>query len=257
MSIHSKRFFSFGCSFTKYRWPTWADLIGENFPLYFNYGRAGAGNFYIFNSLIEAGQRHSFQKDDTIIIQWSFVGREDRYINNKWVGMGCMVHGYPEDYIEKYFDFKGFLIRDLSLIKASKSYLESIGCRHIFISMLPINSVNNYNIDIDCNFNEILELYKDVLDEFRPSFIEILGDFSKRRPIKINNCLIDDDHPIPSEHFNYCQKILPEFKVNEDRPLYYDNFLATIYNNPRYHEHHDLLGHAWPISNPSQKILRF
>ena len=46
-----KRLFVFGCSFTQYRWPTWADIIAKDNPHleYFNTANSGAGNLYIFN----------------------------------------------------------------------------------------------------------------------------------------------------------------------------------------------------------------
>ena len=44
-----KRVFAFGCSFTCYRWPTWADLIGKQCEgaEFRNYGKSGAGNLFI------------------------------------------------------------------------------------------------------------------------------------------------------------------------------------------------------------------
>jgi hypothetical protein len=32
----NKRLYTFGCSFTKYKWPTWADFIGNQFEIYEN-----------------------------------------------------------------------------------------------------------------------------------------------------------------------------------------------------------------------------
>ena len=47
-----KRLFTFGCSVTEFIWPTWADILGREFDYYENWGRVGAGNLYIFNSII-------------------------------------------------------------------------------------------------------------------------------------------------------------------------------------------------------------
>lgn len=33
------RLFTFGCSFTKFFWPTWADILGQEFDYYENWGR--------------------------------------------------------------------------------------------------------------------------------------------------------------------------------------------------------------------------
>ena len=47
-----KRFFAFGCSFTNYYWPTWADIIGQDSNFYENWAQPGAGNHFIFNSIM-------------------------------------------------------------------------------------------------------------------------------------------------------------------------------------------------------------
>ena len=78
------RLFVFGCSWTNYLWPTWADILGRQFDYYENWGGPGSGNTLIFNRIIEAGTRHQFTPDDTIIIQWSGLTRSDGYKNGKW-----------------------------------------------------------------------------------------------------------------------------------------------------------------------------
>jgi hypothetical protein len=44
------RLFTFGCSFTNYRWSTWADCLAPEFDYFENWGQSGGGNHYIFNS---------------------------------------------------------------------------------------------------------------------------------------------------------------------------------------------------------------
>jgi hypothetical protein len=55
-----RRLFAFGCSFTNYRWSTWADCLAPEFDYFENWGQAGAGNHYIFNSVMECDQRNHF-----------------------------------------------------------------------------------------------------------------------------------------------------------------------------------------------------
>ena len=40
----NKRLFTFGCSFTKWSWPTWNDYIGLSFDEYYNFACGGADN---------------------------------------------------------------------------------------------------------------------------------------------------------------------------------------------------------------------
>jgi hypothetical protein len=38
-----QRLFTFGCSFTKNNYPTWADIAGTQFSYYQNWAQPGAG----------------------------------------------------------------------------------------------------------------------------------------------------------------------------------------------------------------------
>ena len=78
------RLFTFGCSFTQYLWPTWANVLGREFAHFENWGRMAAGNQFIFNSLIECHLKKQLGPNDTVGIMWTNVFREDRYVNNQW-----------------------------------------------------------------------------------------------------------------------------------------------------------------------------
>jgi hypothetical protein len=45
-------------------WPTWADIISSEVKESYNYGRCAAGNFFIYQSLIEAIIRHKIDKNE-------------------------------------------------------------------------------------------------------------------------------------------------------------------------------------------------
>jgi hypothetical protein len=72
------RLFTFGCSFTNYRWSTWADCLAPEFDEFKNWGQSGAGNPYIFNSVMEADQQYIFNSTDTVVVCWTNIMREDR-----------------------------------------------------------------------------------------------------------------------------------------------------------------------------------
>jgi hypothetical protein len=126
-----KRFFAFGCSFTNYKWPTWADIIGHDIPVYENWGEPGAGNHFIFNSFIEANTRYTFTKDDLVIIMWSFSEREDRYLKNKWQHdtVDSIEKTYGTKWVKQFYqDGRSFLIRDLAYIQAVQTILKNAEC---------------------------------------------------------------------------------------------------------------------------------
>jgi hypothetical protein len=70
-----KRFFAFGCSFTCYIWPTWADVVSKEMPQakFYNLGKTGAGNLCISSKVAEANNRFKFTdkvRCNEKIIKW-------------------------------------------------------------------------------------------------------------------------------------------------------------------------------------------
>lgn len=127
------RLFTFGCSFTSWCWPTWADILGSQFAYYENWGQSGAGNLFISNSVTECSLRNKLTPNDTVIVMWSTVNREDQYFNHTWNLRGPDVT-YPN------FDSRGYLINNLSLIKNTKHLLDSSGVNYRFYSLVPFFS---------------------------------------------------------------------------------------------------------------------
>ena len=78
------RLFTFGCSLTSYKWPTWADILGREYDYFENWGSCGVGNQYIFNSLIEAVITRQITSEDTVMIMWTNFSRWDYYQDRRW-----------------------------------------------------------------------------------------------------------------------------------------------------------------------------
>lgn len=174
----SQRLFTFGCSFTQYKWPTWADILGQQFNHYENWGRVGAGNQFIFNSLIECQLKNQLTQTDTVGIMWTNVAREDRYVNNEWVIPGNIYTQttYSQDFIKKFCDIRGYYIRDLATIHATKLLLDHIGCQYFFLSMVPVLNHLQYDNVTDTNevCDDLLPYYQETLDIVHPSIFEVV-----------------------------------------------------------------------------------
>jgi len=171
----SGRFFAFGCSGARYIWPTWADIVGKDYAEYQNWGKVGAGNPFMFYSLIECNQRNQFTPDDTVIIQWTFTSREDRYVDKLggWIGAG-EIHNqslYSTDFVKKFACDEGYLIRDLSLIQAAKDLLEKWGVQYEFIQAFKIESLRETDELIK---SPALELYADTVSTIKPGSTNVL-----------------------------------------------------------------------------------
>lgn len=249
----NRRFFAFGCSFTAYGWPTWADLVGTHFPdRYYNYGRSGAGNFYIFQRFMQACTAHTFNKDDLVIVQWTGTMREDRYIGDKWITPGGLWNYYPEDYIKKYVSERGFLIRDLLLITAVKRILDSIGCEYYFTSIGAMANKNELWLEGIEDVDDLVESYKDTLSMFKPSYIDILGTGYYPRIVGGGNIEITDAHPVPGEHQLYIEKVLPQW-APDDRQLgnKLDKLLANV-----WHTNYKGWDYHWPLDRGFEQIIK-
>ena len=86
------RLLTFGCSFTDYAWPTWADIMAADLGCdYENWAIGGGGNQQIARRLMYRLAEQSLQPDDWIMVQWTSLSREDRYIGS-WRAQGSVAH---------------------------------------------------------------------------------------------------------------------------------------------------------------------
>lgn len=214
------RLFAFGCSFTKYRWMTWADILGTQYNEYYNWGQSGAGNLYIFNSIMEADQRYQFTANDTVIVCWTDIMREDRYVGSRWLTLGNIGLNkiYTKEFIADLACERGNLIRDIALIKGAKDLLCSRdGLTWKFISMCPLTQPSPWDErKIACH--DVVNLYQDILNNIHTSFLEVLGHqyWEKDKELRYYN--IEgrlDYHPTTQEHLRYLNVVLPNWVTNQ------------------------------------------
>lgn len=184
-----RRLFTFGCSFTRYKWPTWADIVGTGFDLHQNWGLRGAGNNYIANSVIECDLTQKFTSDDTVIVQWSSVTREDRYVNGSWIVAGNVLGSeqpiYDRKFVDKMIDIRGCYVRDLAFITMIKKYLKNCGVNAVYISMSDLDdpdlqeTYQTLSREITDKKSDILDLllhHRDSIREIRSSITRVIFD---------------------------------------------------------------------------------
>ena len=249
-----KRLFTFGCSFTQYYWPTWADILGREFDYFENWGQCGGGNQFIFNSLIECNTRHKFTSSDTVIVMVTSVAREDRYINDNWVTPGNLLTQsfYTDGYVKKIFCDRGFLIRDIATISAIFNLLKSCGVNYEVLSMMPLIQIDQYNKNNNNGpiIADILTLYNDTLQNIKPSVYETIfnGNWGSKSSEFLSPNVIErvykntyaneyyqwlhgnrnlarpDSHPTPQEHLDYIEKILPYYAISTKTRTWINNY---------------------------------
>lgn len=147
ISIFMKRLFTFGCSYTYYMWPTWADLLSVEYDYYENWAQSGLGNRAIAERLSECHVKNNFTKDDTVIIQWSTHLRYDWHNEQFITGQynGWQTHGnafsgvnalnYDNKWYHRFFSERSWAMHTLNHIILSIGLLESTGCNWKMTSM--------------------------------------------------------------------------------------------------------------------------
>jgi hypothetical protein len=264
-----KRFFAFGCSYTNYYWPTWADIIGQDVDFYENWGSIGSGNHYIFNSIIEAHVRHNFTKDDLVMIGWTSKEREDRYVNNKWASTTSrrFEEVYGRDWLKNFgFDQRSFLIRDFAYIKATHALLKSLDCDWCSMCMLPIFSpdiikipfikdrllskeekLNKWIKILDDIYQggpvpkfidnyDVVELYQSVLSDIDVNYESIM-----HKTKYIHKAPNDDLHPTPLEALTFLDSAWPTNNISDEARNYAKNWNSKIFELPKINS---------PVHNP-------
>jgi len=221
-----RRLFTFGCSFTEYAWPTWADILSKDYDFFLNYGKSGAGNMYISAAVAEASIANNFNKDDTVAVMWTNCTREDRYLNNGWQSYGNIYtakkpYELSEDWITKYITPRGCYVRDFANIHLTKKLLDSIGCKYIMFKMVDFESWDQYTNAKTENIKDILEHYKETILAVKLSVHKTVFNYNWycKNPWKIIGAdQRPDAHPTPKEHLEYLKLVLdyqPSGAVND------------------------------------------
>lgn len=208
-----KRLFAFGCSFTNYYWMSWPQIVAAELQAeLYNYGRLGAGNHYIFNHVMQADAVYNFTPDDLVIVCWTNVYREDRYVFDKWHVTGNISTSniYDQSWVEKWVDPRGCSVRDFAMIKSVDSMLAGKNCNYKFFSMCNIvDQYDQFLTEQNYDNRSVYEVFETSLNKIATSFFETCwnNDIENKRQKDfdlIGNYI--DGHPSPLEHLEYIEK---------------------------------------------------
>lgn len=152
-----RRLFVFGCSYTFFMWPTWADLLSVEYDHYENWAWVGLGNRAIAERVAEAHAKHNFTKDDTVIVQWSTTLRYDWHneqaINSEpgWQTNGNAfspknIKFYDDMWYRRFFSERSWVMHTLNHIVSTQGLLESTGCTW---RMTSIGDIRHLGTDLD------------------------------------------------------------------------------------------------------------
>ena len=225
------RIFTFGCSFTNYEWPTWADIIIFNNDGY-NMGVSGSGNESMLYRIMEADRKFNFTKEDQIIVMFTTPIRWDLITGDNPIFLGYGQVTNVEEFSKyegKLYTIEGLCYKSYYSIIAIKNYLENKNINYLFGSILDIfEDVDNYFKIVDVG-NELRDLMKYIKDEVNFELPNVY-DFLKENEIVKNKTWgitkkwdgYNDYHPRPHQYFKYVKNYISP-KLNIDLKITIDD----------------------------------
>lgn len=214
-----KRLFVVGCSFTKYHWPTWADMLGKEYDQFENWGNSGYGNRAIAERLSELVVSRNITADDTIIVQWSDYHRFDVHSTklfplSGWNGGGNVLLNpeYSEQWRNHWWKEDSYMMHTFNFINLATALLETLPCTWYMLSMTDLKSP----IDQFSHLSKYKKVF--VKDKWLPPikdfFLNGHGysklELKNEEYFNNHNKVIDytDPHPTPIAHFDYLNTYL-------------------------------------------------
>ncbi len=190
-----KRLFTFGCSFTNYIWPTWADILGLEYDHYENWGWGSGSNEFIMYSLSEMLAKNTITQNDTIIVYWTSFNRLSKFNNNKW--------NHNVNYNMPESEEIPAVVSNITIINLVKELLDRAGCKYHFLSLMNINDKNHWYLSKK-NYNspaikEIRSTYKSALTAIHPSFFNLVFNYNHLSRANLNIKQTTDFIPLISK----------------------------------------------------------
>jgi len=228
------RLFTFGCSFTWWPWPTWADIIAYELKIpYQNWGMPGLGNVGIHSRLIECDLRNNFNKDDLIFVMWSSWTREDRYdvkktglSHNSWNGTGDVLHSYDKNFFINYWSMGNDLVKNSTAIIAANKMINVKFNGHICTPLT--DSHDDLKLGFSDHEKEIALFYK--------PYILNDGEYQENKKHICRYNLKGESHPDIISHLDYVQEfIVPKLGMPLSKTTV-DFFTEMHYNLINYTE---------------------
>jgi hypothetical protein len=248
------RIFCFGCSFTGYWYPTWADILIKEGEIRgfegFNLGESGAGNLFINLRIWEMNAKYKFTEDDYILICWTGYNREDRWTKQKgWITPGNLTHQtlYNNYFIKNYHDTRFCAMRDSAIMFSTQLALKNLGVKVIHFSMAPLLQNNEYlSFKTFEDQIDIIEAYNIKMDLM--PMMEYIGTMQQTPELAVKRIKIKYDsipecieyHPLPLEHLNYLKEhIQPNIpwldKISDQSIEFVDKWTELLYSQSPVH----------------------
>ncbi len=184
---------TFGCSFTQYKWYTWADFLKINVNKCKNFGLPGSSNEFISRQILK-----NYRNYKNIVVMWSGY---DRIHNDYFLKSNGFNNG---KYSKGTVPLEQLMERSIEYI-----WLANKVCKE--------NNVNIYNFSMTMfNIGESKKIIPipDYLDVDIQCWTIDMTQYCIKNPSDFR-AATQDDHPLPSEHYSYFKTIMcPRLGIN-------------------------------------------
>lgn len=197
MDYLAPRIIAFGCSFTNYLYPTYADILNAE-----NRGHTGSGNERIFYEVMSAYKKGEFDNFDVIIVQWSSFFRFDYKTAKGWTEPdGSIMHSKSNsdiwESIKLWYNEDYEIEKNVNYVIALWSILSNLNKKIIFLSMHIIPDTG------------VPFLYKELFEHFK-------GNYKFSKNVHWINKSFVDQHPTVLQHTVIALGIAKELGFNLD-----------------------------------------
>jgi hypothetical protein len=223
------RIFTFGCSFTKWIWPTWANLLlYENEGM--NFGVSGSSYEQVLHMLLECDRKFTINENDIVIINFTTPIRWDLILpcsgKIKWKSYGQTTTSILSKYENELFCVEGLLYRSFNFIEMIHEYLKSKNCKTYYTSVNDFTK-NYGNYFEDFNFSNNIENLSNHIKNKVPLTIQDIFSYlyPKTKLWRVTHTWKDSGyeyHPLTLQHYEWIILCFPKeitnlLKVNEDK----------------------------------------
>ena len=194
-----RRLLTAGCSYTFYKWSTWADYLGKHFDLFYNKGIPGADNATIARSVTALAE-----PGDTVIAMWTSYQRHCWRVCYQDTYNYSAAHWGINSLSDKYY-FS-------NIFNQYERFLTTLD----YVQWVMADSVaRNYNVLHYSAFPFLHgELETPVNEDMQQLLLEKKWIVEQIHPLSlaefaINDAKIDEDiHPTSDSHFAFYKAVL-------------------------------------------------
>lgn len=215
-----RRFFAFGCSYTYYCYPTWADIVGSEFDEYYNQALFGAGNEFIQQMVYEVDFLKKLNSTDTVVVLLTSATRYDSFIDQTWQWRGSVFsETYKEVYTPKWhqelWSVEQGIISTWRAMKSIKVLLDQRGVNYKIITAFPILG-DDWGGDIskDIKSADVLAMAQDfnanVDNRMDKTLFQQLQSKHDRPDLFYKFNFGMDGHPTVPMHLDFVKNELPD-----------------------------------------------